>query len=276
MKKIAIRKLNRTQLKKEATKEIYITGKILLDFFGYESIDELATSRRDSASKKVFYQKKDYFNLPEPESFMLSVTKENNEVRLTGFSDHLPGDVKETDYVVLEAFEGENGEIVYLFDTIQNPHLLVLQKFSAADDETNYEKSRNAKGVIQFSLRDSATPKYENAYWMWDDNSTTEIRNQIINTPIKAFFAIRGTVEQRTIRIVPANDTFPKLLKAISNSNNTVETQEKALYFIEEETKNGWVRLSDIRPTWLEITYMNTHVVVSDRDNNSFVYYGGK
>ena len=62
MKKVAIRKLNRTQLKKEATKEIYITGKILLDFFGYDKIEDLATSRREEASKKVFYQKKEYFN----------------------------------------------------------------------------------------------------------------------------------------------------------------------------------------------------------------------
>ena len=276
MKKIAIRKLNRTQLKKEATKEIYITGKILLDFFGYTRIEELATSRRDSASKKVFYQKKDYFNLSEPESFMLSVTRENNEVRLTGFSDHLPDGVKETDYVVLEAIDTENGEIVYLFDTIQNPDLLVLQKLSAADDETNYDKSRNAKGVIQFSLKENATPKHQNAYWMWDDNSTAEIRAHIINTPITAFFAIRGDVEKKIIRIISANDTFPKLLKAISNSNNSIETQEKELYFIEEETETGWVRLTDIRPTWLEIIYMNTHIVVSDRDNNSFVYYGGK
>ena len=276
MKKIAIRKLNRTQLKKEATKEIYITGKILLDFFGYTSIEELATSRRDSAYKKVFYQKKDYFNLSEPESFMLSVTRENNEVRLTGFSDHLPDGVKETDYVVLEAIDNENGEIVYLFDTIQNPNLLVLQKLSAADDETNYDKSRNAKGVIQFSLKENATPKHQNAYWMWDDNSTTEIRAHIINIPITAFFAIRGDVEKKIIRIISANDTFPKLLKAISNSNNSIETQEKELYFIEEETETGWVRLTDIRPTWLEIIYMNTHIVVSDRDNNSFVYYGGK
>lgn len=276
MKRIAIRKLNRTQLKKEATKEIYITGKILLDFFGYDTIEELATSRKDPASKKVFYQKKDYFRLSEPEPFMLSVTRENNEVRLTGFSDHLPNDVKETDYVVLEAFDTENGEIVYLFDTVQNPNLFVLQKLSAADDETNYDKSRNAKGVIQFSLKENATPKHQNAYWMWDDNSTTEIRAHIINIPITAFFAIRGDVEKKTIRIVPINDTFPKLLKAISNSNNAIETQEKELYFIEEKTESGWVQLADIRPTWLEIIYMNTHIVVSDRDNNSFVYYGGK
>ena len=111
---------------------------------------------------------------------------------------------------------------------------------------------------------------------MWDDNSTAEIRAHIINTPITAFFAIRGDVEKKIIRIISANDTFPKLLKAISNSNNSIETQEKELYFIEEETETGWVRLTDIRPTWLEIIYMNTHIVVSDRDNNSFVYYGGK
>lgn len=276
MKKIAIRKLNRTQLKKEATKEIYITGKILLDFFEYDSIEELATSRRDPASKKVFYQKKDYFSLSEPVSFMLSVTRENNEVRLTGFSDYLPDDVKETDYVVLEAFDTEDDEIIYLFDTIKNPNLIVLQKFTAGDDESNYDKSRNSSGVIQFSLKAGAAPKYQNAYWMWDDNSTTEIRTHIIDSPIKAFFALRGTVEQKTIRIISANDTFPKLLKAISNSNNAIETQNKTLYFIEEKTKNGWERLTNIRPTWIEIIYMDTHIVVSDRDNNSFVYYGGK
>ena len=55
MKKIAIRKLNRTQLKKDATKEVYITGKILLDFFGYHNINELATSRRDEKAKKRFF-----------------------------------------------------------------------------------------------------------------------------------------------------------------------------------------------------------------------------
>ncbi len=111
---------------------------------------------------------------------------------------------------------------------------------------------------------------------MWDDNSTPEIHENIIGYPIKAYFAIRGTVEQKTIRIIPTNDTFSKLLKAISNSNRSVETQEKALYFIEEKTEDGWKKISDIQPTWLEITYLKTHIVVSDRDNNSFVYYGGK
>lgn len=276
MKKVAIRKLNRTQLKKEATKEIYITGKILLDFFGYDKIEDLATSRREEASKKVFYQKKEYFNQSNPNSFMLSVTRENNEVRLTGFSEHLPDDVKETDYIVLEAIESENGDVVYLFDTVQKPTVIVLQKHTATDDGSNYNKSRNAKGVIQFSLKEEAVPKASSAYWMWDDSSTNEIREKFIGPPIKAYFAIRGVTEEKCIRIVSANATFPKLLKAISNSNNAVETQEKALYYIEEQTEEGWIKMENIRPALLEITYMDTHIVISDRDNNSFVYYGGR
>ena len=276
MKKIAIRKLNRTQLKKEATKEIYITGKILLDFFGYEKIEDLATSRREEASKKVFYQKKEYFNQPNPNSFMLSVTRENNEVRLTGFSEHLPNDVKETDYIVLEAIESGSGDVVYLFDTVKQPTVIVLQKHAATDDESNYNKSHNAKGVIQFTLKEDAVPKASNAYWMWDDNSTNEIRGKFVGPPIKAYFAIRGIAEEKCVRIVSSGVTFPKLLKAISNSNNAIETQEKALYYIEEQTEDGWMKMDNIRPTLLEITYMDSHIVISDRDSNSFVYYGGR
>lgn len=275
MKKIAIRKLNRTQLKKEATKEIYITGKILLDFFGYDSIEDLATSRRDQASKKLFYQKKDYYQQTNPQSFMLSVTKENDEVRLTGFSRYLPDNIKETDSIVLEAFDIEDGSVVYLFDIIQNPNLVVFQKLSDYDDETNYDKGSNEKGVIQFYLKDNAAPKYQNVYWMWDDNSSEEIHDKLINSPLKAYFAIHGVVEEKIVRIVPANATFPKLLRAISNSKNTTVTQEKAIYFVEEQTENGWEKMVDIQPALLEIVYADTHIVVTDRENNSFVYYGG-
>ena len=68
MKKVAIRKLNRTQLRKAATKETYITGKILLDFFGYDSIDQLVTSRRDPASKKVFLSEARLLSLVKSQS----------------------------------------------------------------------------------------------------------------------------------------------------------------------------------------------------------------
>lgn len=276
MKKVAIRKLNRTQLRKAATKETYITGKILLDFFDYDSIDQLVTSRRDPASKKAFYQKQDYFRLSNPEAFMLSVTKENNEVRLTGFSEHLPNDVTEVDYIVLEAIEAADGKVIYLFDTVKHPNVIVLSKFTADDDADNYNKTRNAKGTIQFTLQPNATIKQENAYWMWDDNCIPEVRSKIIGTPVEAYFSFKGSVTKRTIRIIPANISFPKLLKAMSNTNNTVETQEKALYFIEEYTDNGWTRLINPGAPLLEITYMESHVVVSDREANSFVCYGGK
>lgn len=275
MKKVAIRKLNRTQLRKAATKETYITGKILLDFFGYDSIDQLVTSRRDPASKKTFFQKQEYYRTSAPEPFMLSVTKENNEVRLTGFSEHLPNDVTEVDYVVLEAIEAADGSVVYLFDTIKHPNIIVLAKFSADDDADNYNKTRNAKGTIQFTLQHNATAKQENAYWMWDDNCAPEVRSKIIDTPVEAYFSIKGSVKKRTIRIVPANVSFPKLLKAMSNTNNTVETQEKALYFIEEYTDNGWIKSVNAGASLLEITYMESHIVVSDREANSFVCYGG-
>ena len=83
-KKVAIRKLNRTLLKKEGTKEVYITGKnVLMPFFGYSSINQLATSRKDEESKRQFIakgEKGEYLS-----TLTLSVTKENNEVRLTGF-----------------------------------------------------------------------------------------------------------------------------------------------------------------------------------------------
>jgi hypothetical protein len=275
MKKVAIRKLNRTQLRKAATKETYITGKILLDFFGYDSIDQLVTSRRDPASKKAFFQKQEYYRTSTPEPFMLSVTKENNEVRLTGFSDHLPKDVTEVDYVVLEAIKAADGSVVYLFDTIKHPNIVVLASFSADDDADNYNKTYSPKGTIQFSLMPNATAKLNNAYWFWDDNCQDTVRSEIIGKPIEAYFSFRGTVTKRTVRIVPANATFPKLLKAMSNTNNTVETQEKELYFIEEQLDGAWQKLTSASSSLLEITYVGTHLIVSDRETNSFVCYGG-
>lgn len=275
MKKVAIRKLNRTQLRKAATKETYITGKILLDFFGYDSIDQLATSRRDPASEKIFYQKQVYYRESNLAPFVLRVTKENNEVRLTGFSDLLPNDVTEVDYIVLEAINLADGRITYLFDTIKNPNIIVLEKFTADDDADNYDKSHNERGTIQFKLKPNATVKQENTYWLWDDNCGVEVRSKIIGVPIDAYLSIKGSVSKQTIRITPTNDVFHKLLKAMSNTNNTVETQEKALYFIEKCIDKGWEKLTDISESLLEITYMGSHIIISDREVNSFVCYGG-
>ena len=58
-RKIAIRKLNRTLLKKEGTKEVYITGKnVLMPFFDYTDISDLATSRKEDSAKRMFSYKR--------------------------------------------------------------------------------------------------------------------------------------------------------------------------------------------------------------------------
>jgi hypothetical protein len=94
--------------------------------------------------------------------------------------------------------------------------------------------------------------------------------------PIDAYLSIKGVVSKHTVRIVPTNDVFPKLLKAMSNTNNTVETQEKALYFIEKYVDERWEKLTDINTSLLEVAHMGSHVIISDREANSFVCYGGK
>lgn len=277
MKKIAIRKLNRTQLKKEATKEVYLTGKILLDFFGYSDISELATSRRDAKAKKCFYNKNDYFSQSSPSSILLNVTKENNEVRLTGFSEHLPSDVKETDYIVLEAFEDKSGEVVYLFDVVKDNKLFVLQKYTASDDVDCYEIGKNAKGVVQFKLNETSSPKHENAYWFWDDNVDKDVFDTVINKSIQATLVFKGKIEKKQIRICSTGINYKKLLRAISNSNNAIETQTKQLYVFEEEKANGWMPLKIDASTLLEMSWEDNQVTISDRNQNSFAYFcGGK
>lgn len=104
-KKIAIRKLNRTLLKKEGTKEVYITGKnVLMPFFDYDDIEKLATSRREDKAKRLFVYKKKINE--EKRSTTLTVTRENNEVRLTGFEDFfVTNDVNEVDQIVIECVD---------------------------------------------------------------------------------------------------------------------------------------------------------------------------
>ncbi len=276
MKRVAIRKLNRTQLKKEATKEIYITGKSLLDFFGYSDINQLATSRRDPKAKKEFFHKNDYFDNDTPTPFILSVTKENNEVRLTGFSEQLPKETKETDEVVLEAVDIDSDRVVYFFDVIQKNNVMVFQKLEASDDVECYEQSTNSKGVIKFALKSDAVSKHNNAYWAWDDHISQETFEQYINKPIDAVLAFKGRVVKKKIRIKSTNVLFNKLLRAQSNTNNAVEVQERELYIIQEEVADGWSVAAGINADLLEIRLDNNQVIISDRSVNSFTYYKGE
>lgn len=149
MKKVAIRKLNRTQLAKAGTKQIYITGHFLLDFFGYKSINDL-TVDDGTSHKKKFYKKSDYYHTPNPIPTWLSVTKATQEVRIAGFADLLPEGYSETDYVVMEAIEANNGEIIYLFDVVKHPNIFVLQRYHSDDDAANFTTFRDTKGKIRF------------------------------------------------------------------------------------------------------------------------------
>jgi hypothetical protein len=83
-------------------------------------------------------------------------------------------------------------------------------------------------------------------------------------------------VTKKRIRIVPANISFKKVLRALSNSNNAIETQAKELYYFEEETIEGWKELVVSESKLLEIACDNDRFVFSDRNQNSFTYfYGG-
>ena len=100
--------------------------------------------------------------------------------------------------------------------------------------------------------------------------------HNFIDTPIDAFLVFQENVQKKTIRITSAGVTFDKLLKGQSNLKNTTITQPKTLYTIEEETGDGWVNLSTTPGKLLEITCHVSHIVMSNREANSYACYGGK
>ena len=273
MKRIAIRKLNRTLLGKEGTKQTYITGRKLLDFFECQ-FEQLPTNGKDSNSRKTFYKKSEYFSSKEPTPYTLNLIRATNEVRLTGFSELLPSDVTETDTIVLESFINAVGKTVYLFNVVKNDYTVVLSKYSVEDDEDSYNKIRTSNGAIKFSLRYDAAIKRENSYWMWDNNSQ-DIWDQLIEKPIDAYFSFKGKTEKKTIRIVPAHLSFNKLFKAFSSAKKDIITQKKELFIFEEETADGWRQLPEFELSLLEISYVDSHLIISDRNSNCFACYGG-
>lgn len=275
IRKIVVRKLNRTQLKKEGTKEIYLTGKGLLEFFGFADINELSTRRNDPKAQKLFFLKSQYYSQLDPQPLYMSVTKENDEVRFTGFSEYLPFDIKETDSMVLEAIENSNGEVVYLLDFIKSENILVLQAYSEKDDLVNYTQNINSRGNIQleFISKTNTNSKSSKMYWLWDSRENLQIP---IDLPIKAKINYGGLPVNKTIRFKDSGQSFKKLMKAMSNSNRKIEFQEKKLYIIEELISNDWMPLSDINYSVLELIFNGSFVMVLDRYYNSFTYCWGK
>ena len=275
MKRIFIRKLNRTQLFKEATKEIYITSKMLLDFFDCDSIDELATKRSDDKAQRPFFLKSQYYSSKNPQIYNLRLTKENSEVRLTGFSELLPDDVKETDELILEFFYDNNGNPIYLFDVAKKRNVIVMKKISADDDESNFEKMYSNKGIIQFELKKDSKLKVNNSYWLWDSDYVPGIIDNILNIPQTVYVSIKGVVSKKKIRFVYTGQTFDKLLRAASNSNNQVVTCCKELFVAESFEVDKWVPY-DISLGLFEIVCENDYVIITDRKATSITFYRGE
>lgn len=285
-KKIAIRKLNRTLLKKEGTKEVYITGKnVLMPFFDYDDIEKLATSRREDEAKKLFAYKKMVGG--EKRNTTLTVTRENNEVRLTGFEDFfVTNDVNEVDQIVIECVD-TGVDRHYLLDYIKCLNTRVLQSFEAKDSCENYQVSFNKKEIknpsgtisvretIQLSDISPAIEQFDNAYWLWDDSFDEDRWSEILGKEIEIVYVAKGKVVTKTIKIFRINKTFKKILKAKTSSSNKLEYQDKELYSI-LELRNGEWQVADfdgIRN--LELVDEGNRIKVCNRDAMSFCIYEG-
>lgn len=285
-KKIAIRKLNRTLLKKEGTKEVYITGKnVLMPFFDYDDIEKLATSRREDKAKRLFVYKKKINE--EKRSTTLTVTRENNEVRLTGFEDFfVTNGVNEVDQIVIECVD-TGSDKHYMLDYIKCLNTRVFQSFEVKDSCANYQVSFNKKEIknssgtvsvrktIQLSDISPAIEQYDNAYWLWDDSFNETKWGEILGKEMEIVYIAKSKVVTKTIKILKLNKTFKKILKAKTSSSNKLEYQDKELYSI-LELKNGEWQVADfdgIRN--LELVDEGDRIKICNRDAMSFCIYEG-
>ena len=274
-KKIAVRKLNRTLLKKEGTKEVYITGKnVLMPFFGFEYMDDLPTSRKDEESKRIFEFKKNIFG-ENTSAMTLRVTKENNEVRLTGFEDFFAAnDLKEVDQIIIECEETE-GIRKYALDYLKCNNTRVLQSYETKDSYVNYSVSRNEKGAIQFTELPFPAEQYEGAYWLWDDSFNENRWNEMINKPTDICLAAKGKVYKKTVKIVKTGEVIKKLMKAKSSSVNQAVFQEKELYRIYEPVGDEWMEADFMGIRNLELTDEGSRIKLCSRDAMAFCLYEG-
>ncbi len=271
-RKVAIRKLNRTLLKKAGTKEIYITNVDLMRLFDYTSIDQLATSRTDAQSKKLFRVKDEQGNqLPD---LVLSVTRENNEVRLTGFGDFFKqNNISETGTITLECYEiGATKE--YMLSFCRNANIRVLKAYETSDNLANYQVT-NTNGRISISELEQAVENYENTYWLWDDSFNENRWVELTSKELDVVCLQNNISERKTLKIEALEDSFKKILKAKSTSSNRVIYQVKKLYKIRELVNEEWVDADLHGIKLVELKDENQRIVLMDREENSFRYFEG-
>ena len=283
-RKVAIRKLNRTLLKKEGTKEVYITGRpVFLPFFEIQDVDELPTSRQDERAKRLFAYKKKM-----DEFITLRVTLENNEVRMTGFGDYFERNgLSEVDNILLECLDdGENKN--YYLDYVICDKTRVLQKYTSSDNSENYtiemvkrEVKNKSTGNMDIresiQLTDKVPPieNYDNAYWLWDDSFDKDRWGDLINKDIQAVFLNRGAVKKKTICIKSLGKSFKKIMKAQTNSKNELVYQDKELFEILELVDGEWIQADFAGVGILEICDENQRIKIKDRDSQSFIIFEG-
>ena len=271
-RKVVIRKLNRTLLKKSGTKEIYITNVDLMRFFGYASMEQLPTSRNDERAKKLFKVRDEQGgDLPD---LVLKVTKENNEVRLTGFSSFFEdNEINETASITLECCETDESK-EYMLSFCRNANIRVLKAFDTGDSLANYQVI-NSNNKLSFSKLDHSKENYENAYWLWDDSFNESRWTELLSRDLMAVCLFNQMSEQKTIRIEALGISFKKILKAQSTSSRCARYQDKALYRITELVNDEWVD-ADLHGTQrVELRDENQRIVLMNRDDNTFRYFEG-
>lgn len=159
------RKLNRTLLKKEGTKQFYLTAAELPDFFEIsKEVLEQNTDTKRYAFK--FYNKEEYLekSVEGCSEYLVYLNKSGNEYRLTGNIGDIYTTycVQESDSIILEYLKIEDSPI-FLFSIIKNDSLIVIQRYSDNDVET-IDLEFSDKGVY---------------YWSWDDIDELQQKNVI-------------------------------------------------------------------------------------------------
>ena len=274
MKKVLIRKLNRTLLFKEGTKEKYINGAQLAQFFGFYGCKP-PDKRSDAFAKQTIYNKSDVTSCECPRAFQISVTTEASDIRVTGdYLDALEADgMLEVDNVIFEQVERNNNKI-YLFDYIRKDLSFVMQLYSKEDDFDNYNI------VTTPSYKATLKPRahqYPCEYWKWDDHITDKDWKKMIANPFEAYIYLNGVEVIKLIRIREDSTSFEKYLKGKSNNANSPITQNKKLYFIEEDDGTGWKTLNFNNEQKIEFNICKNngviYVEIYSRDINSIKYY---
>lgn len=256
VKKVAIRKLNRTLLKKEGTKQFYVTGKeVLMKLFGYVSMDDLESTQTEN-NKKGLFNKKEYYTQSNPEEIEVHITRANNEVRMTGekLGEIMQAtDITEVDMMVIENVINAQGEEVFLFDFVSCENMLVFQKYNKSDEE-NEELAAVHEAI------------FGNAYWMWDapaNNRMSLISNE---EPFSVTFIEKNSKKSKQIRLRQIG-IFRKNMKAVKRF------QEKELFVVEENQDGEWVQTDFQGLNLAELVFRDDGVMLAGRNKNTWKYY---